>query len=346
MERGRASARTLLFSIASALLAIGVALLIGGAPPDPVGTVKQLPALAAPAFQEAPVIPPSGPPYPTSVNWVHVPSGTTNLDNWSGYIITDPSNSFAENPNGPYTNYYNFTFTVPVIKKDRNARCLFYKGHALQTFTIWFGIDGYVTKKGGNTIFPQAGISAQLFCDAGDQVAWAAWVEWPPGATQSVPFAFSSGQEVNMDFQAGNDFQNSSGVYEPGAFVHFTNNSTGGAAQTSFGPPANVPPGYQISGHTVEWIVERQTFLTSKGKPVLSPLADYGTVDAEGTASQVNNGSGDDVYFTPYGYLSDPGYSAPQYDWTRAGMKEDQKIVSLTTLTGAQLPGQFVFHFR
>lgn len=177
---------------------------------------------------------------------------SSNSNNWSGTSIVNGTTSNVE--------AITALFIVPTAHQAF-GQC----GDGWDYSALWPGIDG----NGGVDVL-QAGVEVNAFC-AGNNVTQAQyypWVEWYPNSEARVSSpTINAGDLVFIEVWSTSPTQ---------GYAYIYNYSTDVSAQYALSAPA----GYQLSGQSVEWIVERPTIGSS-----LATLTNYIAVPwAEGVA--------------------------------------------------------------
>ncbi len=162
--------------------------------------------------------------------------------NWSGYAITDPTNPFAK-PGAQVEAQF-------VVPKPASG-CT--EG-STETYSSanWVGIDGALS----NDVF-QAGTETDLDCRTGP--SYYAWIEWFPNSEIKV---------TNLTVAPG-DLISVSAFIASDSSKHLSieNLTTRKSVALAMKPP----PGTELVGNSVEWIVERPTL----NNVALSKLTNY-----------------------------------------------------------------------
>jgi hypothetical protein len=159
---------------------------------------------------------------------------TITSSNWSGPVIRDDNNPFA-------TTEIVASWNVPVARQAFGT-CngdWDYSSH-------WVGIDG----DGSSDVF-QAGTAADAFCANGNKSEkYYAWYEWYPDfEIQIANFPVAAGDEigVTLDNSLSNNPSTCGTVYITNVSQQFKSVSINFCA----------PNGTQLTGNSIEWIVER-----------------------------------------------------------------------------------------
>jgi hypothetical protein len=178
-----------------------------------------------------------------------------NSANWSGYVITDASNPFVRS-----RSQVEARFIVPKAAPGCASKSDTYNS------ANWVGIDGAFS----NDVF-QAGTETDLNCDSGP--TYYAWIEWFPNSEIRV---------TNLEIAPG-DAMSISAFIGVDNRKHLTidNLTTRKSVSLAMTPP----PGTNLVGNSIEWIVERPTInnvaLSKLTNYVINPWTDISGVSFE-----------------------------------------------------------------
>jgi Peptidase A4 family len=160
-------------------------------------------------------------------------SATTS--NWSGYAVTAPSGTFAQNNSFIFAEW-----VVPVAQQTFGA-C-----HGGWDWSFqWDGFDGAFFS--GDVL--QAGTEADAYCSGSTKASfYSSWIEWYPFSETrvSVPAAQPG------DLMGSEVWYTTSAPYGHAYLVNYT-------LQQSQSYAFNPPSGTNFVGDTAEWVVERPT---------------------------------------------------------------------------------------
>ena len=162
--------------------------------------------------------------------------------NWSGYAITDPTNPFAK-PGSQVEAQF-------VVPKPASG-C---PEGSTETYSSanWVGIDGALS----NDVF-QAGTETDLDCRTGP--SYYAWIEWFPNSEIKVKnLTVAPGDLISISAFIASDSSK---------HLSIENLTTRKSVALAMKPP----PGTELVGNSVEWIVERPTL----NNVALSKLTNY-----------------------------------------------------------------------
>jgi hypothetical protein len=175
-----------------------------------------------------------------------VKTGSGTIDatssNWSGYAITDPTNPFVK-PGSQVEAQF-------VVPKPASG-CT---DGSTETYSSanWVGIDGALS----NDVF-QAGTETDLDCRSGP--SYYAWIEWFPKSEIKVRnLAVAPGDLISLSAFIASDGSK---------HLSIENLTTRKSVALAMKPP----PGTELVGNSVEWIVERPTL----NNVALSKLTNY-----------------------------------------------------------------------
>lgn len=161
-------------------------------------------------------------------------TGTSN--NWSGFVVYDPTNK-PFGGNNPGLGYLYGYWVVPIAQQAFSRA-----GDGHYDFCVqWVGIDGF-----GSSDVLQAGTETDAFASSGGkQTFYASWFEWFPfNLVRINNFPVGPGEEIFCEVW------NTSPTVGHAYFVDFSRNSS---IIVTFSAPQNV----RLVGNCAEWIVER-----------------------------------------------------------------------------------------
>ena len=176
-------------------------------------------------------------------------------ENWSGYVITDPANPFVKP-----RSQIEARFIVPKAAPGCASKADTYSS------ANWVGIDGAFS----NDVF-QAGTETDLNCDSGPTSY--AWIEWFPNSEIRV---------TNLEVAPGDAMSISAFIgLDNRKHLTIDNLTTRKSVSLAMTPP----PGTNLVGNSIEWIVERPTLnnvaLSKLTNYVLNPWTDISGVSFE-----------------------------------------------------------------
>jgi hypothetical protein len=183
----------------------------------------------------------------------------TTSENWSGYVISEATGTFA---NTEVDDFIGATWTVPAVAPAPGISC----GSATYASSQWIGFDGW-----SSSDVLQAGTEAD--CGNADY----AWYEWYPNAETQVSLPVAPGDEIHAYL-----YYYSSSPYGRALLVNEV-------AQQYVSVGFNPPSGTTYEGNSAEWIMERPTVNGS-----LADLPNYGSIFFSGADAVV-----DAVYYYP-----------------------------------------------
>jgi hypothetical protein len=177
-------------------------------------------------------------------------------DNWSGYVITEPSGTFAQDLSDVQGQW-----TVPAVAPAPGLSCSSATYESLQ----WVGFDGW-----GSADVLQAGTAAN--CGNSDY----AFYEWYPYAETKVSLSVIPGDSIQADVW----YTTSS----PYGHAQLLNDITDQTETFGFNPPS----GTTYVGNSAEWVMERP-MITVGG--ALADLPNYGYSYLSGSAGYCTGGT-------------------------------------------------------
>jgi hypothetical protein len=149
----------------------------------------------------------------------------TTSENWSGFVVSEASGTFAANDSESFAEY-----TIPAVAPPSGKSC----SSATYASSQWVGLDGFTSSDVLQT-------GTETNCGNSDY----AWYEWFPNAETELSLAVGAG-----DFMEADIYYTTS---SPHGHSYLLNEVTGQSAVVGFNPPS----GTTYVGNNAEWIVER-----------------------------------------------------------------------------------------